>query len=192
MKNNNLKDLDLELKNTIDEIKLIEKKLSHLNELMENTKNDIDLNLDFLHSLRNKEKNIKENIFSIRKKNINDALKIDDIKKFLSNPTPVIDDAKNKITDSFSKVKGFIDGSHFENIWLNDKYNEYKKYCIDNGLKFKNQKYFKNIMLPLRKKIDKSSSIKDFYIYLDKEEHQLSKKASEAIKLIDENFEDNN
>lgn len=143
--------LEEELKVTNSQRKAVEKDLELYQEQIKTLQDNIVFSLDSLKALQTKENNIQENLYNVQKENIKLALNVNGLKKLFNDSTPFLSSLKGKAVETVQRVKGYVDGSYFDQLWLEENYDFYKEHCIKNGEEIKSKDEFQKIALALRK-----------------------------------------
>ena len=176
-------ELEAELKSTNSQRKLVEKNLELYQEEIKKLQNNIEFSLDSLKALQVKENNLQDNLYAVQKENIKSALNINGFKKIFSDSTPFLSSLKGKAVETVQRVKGYVDGSYFDQKWLEEKYFEYKKHCIEKGEDIKSKDEFQKIALALKKMQSNEDNDLNFFDVVGKVSKELGT-ASNSVKNV--------
>lgn len=176
-------ELEAELKSTNSQRKLVEKNLELYQEEIKKLQNNIEFSLDSLKALQVKENNLQDNLYAVQKENIKSALNINGFKKIFSDSTPFLSSLKGKAVETVQRVKGYVDGSYFDQKWLEEKYLEYKKHCIEKGEDIKSKDEFQKIALALKKMQSNEDNDLNFFDVVGKVSKELGT-ASNSVKNV--------
>lgn len=178
-------ELEAALKATNSQRKLLEKDLESYQEQMKQLQENIEFSLDSLKALQTRENNLQDNLYAVQKENIKTALNINSLKKMFGDSTPFFSSLKGKAFETVQKVKGYVDGSYFDQKWLEEKYEEYKTHCIDKGEDIKSKEEFQKIALVLRQMQSSEDNDLNFFDMVGK----VSKEVGSARNSVKEVFQ---
>lgn len=176
-------ELESELKNTTAQRKSVEKNLESYQEQMKKLQEDIEFAIDSLKALQTKENNLQEELYNVQKENIKAALNINGLKKIFGDSSPFLSSLKGKAVETVQKVKGYVDGSYFDQKWLEEKYDEYKEHCIEKGEEIKSKEEFQKIALALRKIQTNEDNDLNFFDMVGKVSKEVGS-ATQSVKNV--------
>lgn len=176
-------ELEIELKNTITQRKSVEKNLESYQEQIKQLQDNIEFSLDSLKGLQTKENNLQEELYQVQKESIKAALNINGFKKMFSDSSPFLASLKGKAVETVQKVKGYVDGSYFDQKWLDEKYEEYKEHCISKGEELKSKEEFQKIALALRKMQTNDNNDLNFFDMVGKVSKEVGS-ATTSVKNV--------
>lgn len=176
-------ELEAELKATNSQRKSLEKDLESYQEQMKQLQENIEFSLDSLKALQTKENNLQDSLYAVQKENIKTALNINGFKKMFGDTTPFLSSLKGKAVETVQKVKGYVDGSYFDQKWLEEKYEEYKDHCIEKGEEIKSKEEFQKIALALRKMQSNEDNDLNFFDVVGKVSKEVGA-ASTSVKDV--------
>lgn len=176
-------ELEAELKSTNSQRKAVEKNLELYQEDIKKLQENIEFALDSLKALQTKENNLQDNLYAVQKENIKAALNINSLKKMFGDSTPFLSSLRGKAVETVQRVKGYVDGSYFDQKWLEEKYEEYKKHCIEKGDEIKSKDEFQKIALALRKMQSNEDNDLNFFDVVGKVSKEVGT-ASNSVKNV--------
>lgn len=172
MENKSHEELEKDLKETSSQRKKVELDLEKYQEQIKVLQESISFSFDSLKSLRNRENNLQEELYALQKETIKDALNIMGFKKMFSDSTPFLTSLKGKAVETVQKVKGYVDGTYFDQKWIEETYSSYKEHCISKGEEIKSKEEFQKIALALKNmqsEEDNDLNMKDMVLKVSKE-----------------------
>jgi len=172
-----------ELKETTLQRKSVEENLHSYQEQIKKLQEDIEFSFDSLKALQQKENNLQEELYLIQKESIKDALSLGGLKKIFGDSTPFFSSLKGKAVETVQKVKGYMDGSYFDQKWLDEKYDEYKEHCIEKGEEIKSKEEFQKIALALRKMQNQEDGDTNFFDVVGKVSKEVGS-ATTSVKSV--------
>lgn len=175
--------LENELKQTTAQRKSVEKDLESYQEQIKQLQNNIEFSMDSLKALQTKENNLQEELYTVQKESIKAALNMNGLKKMFNDSTPFLSSLKGKAVETVQKVKGYVDGSYFDQKWLEEKYQEYKDHCIEKGEEIKSKEEFQKIALALRKMQTNEEGDINFFDIVGKVSKEVGS-ASTSVKNV--------
>lgn len=176
-------ELEAELKTTTAQRKAVEKDLESYQEQIKQLQDNIEFALDSLKALQTKENNLQEDLYTVQKESIKAALNINGLKKIFGDSTPFLSSLKGKAVETVQKVKGYVDGSYFDQKWLEEKYDEYKEHCIEKGEEIKSKEEFQKIALALRKMQTNDDNDLNFFDMVGKVSKEVGS-ATNSVKNV--------
>jgi uncharacterized protein YoxC len=177
-------ELELELKSIILQRKSIEKDLETYKEEIKKLQNDVEVALDSLKALQIKENNLQDELYTIQKESIKTTTNINSgLKKIFNDSSPLFFSLKDKAIDTVQKFKYYVDGTYFDQKWLEEKYHEYKKYCIQKGEEIKSKEEFQKIALALKKIQTNENNDFNFFDIISKVSKEVGS-ASTSVKNV--------
>ena len=177
--------VELELNETTLNRKKIEDDLTSYQLEIKKLQENIEFSLDALKAIQTKENNLQEELYEIQKNNIKEVLSLNGIKKMFVDSTPFFSSLKNKTVETVQKVKGYVDGTYFDQRWLDEKYSDYKEHCIQKGEEIKTKEEFQKIALALRKMQTNDDGDLNFFDILGK----VSKEVGSAKNSVKDVFQ---
>lgn len=183
MDERNQQNVEKELKETTIQRKAVEENLHSFQEQIKKLQEDIEFSFDALKALQQKENNLQEELYTLQKESIKDALSLGGLKKIFGDSTPFFSSLKGKAVETVQKVKGYMDGSYFDQKWLDEKYNEYKEHCITKGEEIKSKEEFQKIALALRKMQNQEDGDSNFFDIVGKVSKEVGS-ASTSVKSV--------
>lgn len=176
-------ELEAQLKATNTQRKSVEKDLESYQEQIKQLQENIEFSLDSLKALQTKENNLQDELYVVQKESIKSALNINGLKKMFGDTTPFLTSLKGKAVETVQKVKGYVDGTYFDQLWLEEKYDEYKTHCIDKGDEIKSKEEFQKIALALRKMQSNDDNDLNFFDVVGKVSKEVGS-ASSSVKNV--------
>ena len=176
-------ELEAELKATNTQRKSVEKDLESYQEQIKQLQENIEFSLDSLKSLQTKENNLQDALYAVQKENIKAALNINGLKKIFGDSTPFLSSLKGKAVETVQKVKGYVDGTYFDQKWLEEKYDDYKTHCIEKGEEIKSKEEFQKIALALRKMQSNEDGDLNFFDVVGKVSKEVGS-ATSSVKNV--------
>lgn len=137
----------------------IENNISSTLEQLEILQYNFENNLQLLKNTQEKENNLKEQLYELQKQSIKESMNLGGIKKAFSDSVPFFGNLKEKTFNKAKEIKSILDGSYFENQWVDEHYEKYKLQCEKNGDSIKNKNDFEQIVLALKKLEKQENSI---------------------------------
>lgn len=137
----------------------IENSISSTLEQLEILQQNFETNIQLLKSTQEKENNLKEQLYELQKQSIKESMNLGGIKKAFSDSVPFFGSLKEKTFNKAKEIKSILDGSYFENQWVDEHYEKYKLQCEKNGDTIKNKNDFEQIVLALKKLEKEENSI---------------------------------
>lgn len=175
--------LENELKQTNSQRKSVEKDLESYQEQIKQLQNNIEFSMDSLKALQTKENNLQEELYTVQKENIKSALNMNGLKKMFNDSTPFLSSLKGKAVETVQRVKGYVDGTYFDQMWIEEKYDEYKEHCITNGEEIKTKEEFQKIALALKKMQTNEEEDVSFFDMVGKVSKEVGS-ASTSVKNV--------
>lgn len=175
--------LETELKQTTTQRKSVEKDLESYQEQIKQLQSNIEFALDSLKALQTKENNLQEELYTVQKESIKAALNMNGLKKMFNDSTPFLSSLKGKAVETVQKVKGYVDGSYFDQMWIEEKYDEYKEHCISKGEEIKSKEEFQKIALALKKMQTNEDEDLNFFDIVGKVSKEVGS-ASTSVKNV--------
>lgn len=176
-------ELEAELKATNLQRKGVENDLESYQQQIKQLQEKIEFSIDSLKSLQTKENNLQDNLYIVQKENIKASLNMNGLKKMFGDSTPFFSSLKGKAVETVQRVKGFVDGTYFDQLWLEEKYEEYKEHCIDKGEEIKSKDEFQKIALALRKMQSNEDNDLNFFDVVGKVSKEVGT-ASNSVKNV--------
>lgn len=138
--------------------------------------------LENLKIAQNSENNLREQLADFQKNAIKDAINLEGFSKLLGEATPFLARFKDKAFGKIKAVKEIIDGSAFDKVWVEERYEEYKQICIEQGKDVKSREEFEQIALTLRNVSEDSTNL-SLYDLLGKVSHEAGS-AKEHVRNV--------
>jgi len=183
MDERNQQNVEKELKETTIQRKAVEENLHSFQEQIKQLQENIEFSFDALKALQQKENNLQEELYQLQKESIKDALSLGGLKKIFGDSTPFFSSLKGKAVETVQKVKGYMDGSYFDQKWLDEKYDEYKEHCIQKGEEIKSKEEFQKIALALRKMQNQEDGDTNFFDVVGKVSKEVGS-ATTSVKSV--------
>ena len=183
MENQTQSELELELKNTNSQRKSLEKSLDSYQSQVKQLQDDIVSTIDSLKSLQTKENNLQDELYRVQKENIKAALNVNGFKKMFSDSTPFLSSLKGEAVGTVQRMKEYVDGTYYEQKWLDEKYEEYKEHCISMGDEIKSKEEFQKIALALRKMQANEDNDLNFFDLVGKVSKEVGS-ATTSVKTV--------
>jgi hypothetical protein len=162
--------------------KNFEKDLISYQSQIKKIQEDFELTLSSLKSAQTKENQLQEQLYEIQKANIKQTLSLNSVKKVFGEATPFFLNIKERALGAVQNVKGYIDGTHFDRKWIDEKYESYKEICISKGQDIKSKDEFQKIALSIKDVSNESSDL-NLYDILGKVSKELGS-AKDSIKDV--------
>jgi hypothetical protein len=144
------KEKQFQLENLLEEHLVKIQKLENLLIKYQNDLKDLEVNfeitLDELKVAQTQHNMIQEELYKVKQENFKNIFQINKIKNIFEKNIPMLDKIKNKAKEKISKVKDYIDGTYFDKAWMDQHYEQYKKYCIEKGQEIKRREDFEKMM----------------------------------------------
>jgi predicted HicB family RNase H-like nuclease len=175
--------VEKELKEATIQRKAVEENLNSFQEQIKKLQENIEFSFDALKALQQKENNLKEELYQLQKESIKDAVSLGGLKKIFGDSTPFFSSLKGKAVETVQKVKGYMDGSYFDQKWLDEKYDEYKEHCIQKGEEIKTKEEFQKIALALRKMQNQNEGEVNFFDVVGKVSKEVGT-ATTSVKSV--------
>lgn len=129
---------------------LLEDKIKDNQKTLLEIQENFEKDLVKLKELQGMESSLRQKIYEQQKDSLHKSLNAQSMKKFLGGVTPFFTKIKVNTINKAKNIKDYIDGNYIDKVWLEEKYNDYKKVCIQKGEAIQSKEEFQKIALSIR------------------------------------------
>lgn len=128
----------------------LEQKIKNNQKLLATINQEFEEDLNKLKDIQEEEQSLRKEVYLKQKEFLHDSLSLDSMKKILGGAGPLFSKLKASTLNKAKELKEFIDGSSINKEWVEQRYNEYKKICIQKGQQIQSKEEFQRIALSVK------------------------------------------